>query len=88
MTNLENMFQNYFIYITVTAHISMTQALAWGSEILTKALQRKVLCLQKASHLGHQVTSPGSVFTNHSQDICSSFSPKFTNWNVTQFRIG
>ena len=30
-------------------------------------------------------SSPGSVFTNHSQEHSLSFSQKFANWNETHF---
>ena len=33
-------------------------------------------------------TSPGPVFTNHSQERSLSFSPRFINLNVTQLLIG
>ena len=33
-------------------------------------------------------TSPGSVFTNHSQEHSLSLSPRFANLNVTQLLIG
>ena len=29
-----------------------------------------------------------SAFTNHSQEHPLTFSPRFANWNVTQFLIG
>ena len=34
------------------------------------------------------LSSPGSVFTNHSQEHSLSLSPRFANLNVTQLLIG
>ena len=42
----------------------------------------------KTLSFGTELTLPGPVFTNHSQEHSLSLSPRFANLNVTQLLIG
>ena len=49
-----------------------------------------VIRYQPHSSVGRalDLKTPGSVFTNHSQEHSLSLSPTFANWNVTRILIG
>ena len=57
------------------------------NNIYNGALKEEALCVLVLP-LTLSQTSPGFIFTNHSQDYSLSFSLRFSNLNVTQLLIG
>ena len=46
------------------------------------------IVLESVKDIVDKEEKSGPVFTNHTQEISLSFSPRFANWNVTQLLIG
>ena len=69
-------------------HIRDLIARSARHDLDTYCVKRKVNYALSRNVFLNVMDSPGSVFTYHSQERSSSFSPRFVNLNVTQLPIG